>query len=105
MAIKVTKISPPNLGSIPDKVIAHKTIDSFDWVNESTQVKGNTSREVMYDWIVNQRGSAYIYAGGENIFLFGTSTTSGEHYVRAAKNGEWVDDLLELSNSSSATSY
>lgn len=97
MAIKVIKITPPNLGSTSDKVIAHKTIDSFGWVNESTQTTGDTSRETMYDWIVNQRGSAYINIEGENIFLFGASTPSGEHYVRAAKDGKWSDDLLKLS--------
>ena len=95
--IKVIKISPSDLGTISDKVLAHKAIEFFDWVNDVTQEKGKSTREVMYNWIVNQKGTAYISVGGENIFLFGASTVSGEHYVRAAKNGEWSDDLLSLS--------
>lgn len=97
MAIKVIKITPPNLGSISDKISAHKSIDSFQWVNEGTQATGNTPREIMYNWLVNQKGSAYINVSGENIFLFGAVTSLGEHYIRAAKNGEWSDDLLTLS--------
>ena len=98
MAIKVIKITPPNLKGL-DPIIAHKTIDTFEWVNETTQKKGQTSREEMYNWLVNQKGSAYITIGGENIFLFGAITPIGEKYVRAAKNGDWSNDLLELSQS------
>jgi hypothetical protein len=83
-----------------DKIAAHRAIESFEWVNDRTQTAGNTPKEAMYNWIVNQRGSAYINVDRENIFLFGVSTTPGDHYIRAAKNNTWTDDLLKLAGES-----
>lgn len=108
MPIKITRISPPYAGTTPPEsevlaIQAHKTIDIFEWVNEKTQVKNNSTRKILYNWLVNQGGSAYISKGGENIYVFGTTAPTGEHYIRAAKDGVWTNDLLSLSPQKTST--
>ncbi len=98
MAIKVIKIEPANLGIAGDPIAAHKAVEWFVWVNESNQTSGKTSRKDMYNWIVNQKGQAYINVGGQTARLFGALSQTGEQYIQAAKDGKWVNDLLELSD-------
>lgn len=75
----------------------HLGIVSFRWINEQTQQSGMTDLHAMYDWIVNKTGRAYINdKEGNPVYLFGATTSSGEKYIRAAKDQTWTNDLLEI---------
>lgn len=76
----------------------HLGIISFRWVNEQTQVTGETGLAGMYDWIVNKKGQAYIRdAQGTPVYIFGAiSSPSGQPYIRTIKDGVWTDDLLDI---------
>lgn len=75
----------------------HMGIALFRWVNEQAQSTGETSRLGMYNWIVNKKGQAYIRdAQGNRVYIFAVVSPSGQLYLRAAKDGVWSDDLLEV---------
>src|SRR5579864_6574969 len=98
MAVKIVCIKRETGAPIENSEAAHATIQSFGWVQEQTQRTGTTSRENMYDWLVNKKGRAYIIdpAGGETIYVFGRVSASGNKVVMAAKGGNWTSDLLTL---------
>lgn len=96
MAIRILTVTKdPNPSA--DPISAHVNIRDFQWVNEQTQNKGSSTREVMYDWIVNKKGSAYVKSlEGDLIYLFGAISPNGDRYVRGILNGVWNDILLRL---------
>lgn len=101
MAIRIIEIRPLGPTTIPTdpeaQIAAHVAIQELKWINDQTQVRGITPREGIYNWIVNQKGSAYIRKEtGVNVFLFGASTSNNDHYVRTLDNGTWTNDLLSL---------
>lgn len=72
-------------------------ITSFGWVNESTEVRGSTTRLVMYDFIVNKGGVAYVKDGvGRITNLIGAITPTGTKYVKTLPNDTPDDNLLKL---------
>jgi len=95
MAVKITAIKPKLSPRLTDPVLAHLSIDSFQWVNDQTQQRGVSSRALMFDWIVNKNGKAYIKKEEKTILVYGANSPNGQ-YIRALDNGEWVDDLLDL---------
>jgi hypothetical protein len=100
MAIRITKVKPENLPV--NKLEAHLAMQSFVWLNEQTQQAGEATRESMYDWIENKNGKAYIkdLTTGDNIYIFGAATPTGQHYIRTAENKEWTDRLIDLGKQS-----
>lgn len=99
MAVKIIEIAPkPNTTVVSgDKVLAHLSIKDFKWVNEQTLQSGVSSLEIMFDWIVNKKGVAFIKVGEETIFVYGAYSPSGKKpYLRCLKNGNWTNELLDL---------
>jgi hypothetical protein len=75
----------------------HLAIVLFRWVNEQTQVTGQTDPLGMYDWMVNKKGQAYIRSDqGNTIYVFARTSSTGQPYLQAAKDGVWTDDLLNV---------
>lgn len=93
MAIRITAIRKDN-GNHENP---HLGITFFRWVNEQTQASGDTSREAMYDWIVNKKGTAYVQdQTGNRAYVYGAISPFGNPYVRTAANKTWTDNLLQL---------
>jgi hypothetical protein len=91
--IKITGIKTAS-GQFEDP---HLSIVSFKWVNEQDQKTGETARQSMYDWIVNKKGKAYLVdQQGNTVYLFGVVSSSGQTYIKAAKDGAWTEDLLQV---------
>lgn len=100
MVIKITRVRSENRPT--DRLEAHVAMKSFVWLNEQTQQTGEATRDNMYDWIVNKKGKAYIknQTTGENIYIFGAVTLTGQRYIRTAENGVWTDGLIDLERQS-----
>jgi len=96
MAIKIIEISPKTTPTPSDKVVAHLAIQNFKWINEQNLQTGVSSLAVMFDWIVNKKGVAYVRKDNDIIPVFGANTINGKSYLRCLKNGSWSDELLEL---------
>lgn len=93
--IRITRITPKPVSNPTDKISAHLSISNFEWINEQNQKTGTSSRDLMFDWIVNKKGRAYIKKEDKNIFIFGANAPAGQ-YIRSIEDGKWTDDLLEL---------
>lgn len=94
MAVRITCIKKETGGTYSNP---HLAIRGVSWINEQTQVTGYSSKEVMYDWIVNKNGSAYVRdPQGNSIYVFGIVSDTGEKYIRTINNKNWSDDLLGL---------
>lgn len=97
MAVRIIEIAPkPDLREGGDPVAAHLSIRSFKWVNEQSQNTGTSSLEVMFNWIVNEKGGAYIKLAADIIPVFGAVSPSGQKYLRCIRNQQWTNDLLSL---------
>jgi hypothetical protein len=99
MAIRITKVtSPIPQSQAQDSIAAHRAILTFEWVNDQTQAKGVSTREALYNWVVNQKGQAYFVDNEDkqNVYVFGVDSPPGEHWLRAIKDGKWNDGLLKL---------
>ncbi len=95
-AIKITAITPKPGTPASDPVSAHLSIENFEWVNEQNQQTGRSSRALMFDWIVNKKGRAYIKKNdGKVVFIFGANAPTGQ-YIRSVEDGKWTDELLSL---------
>ena len=75
----------------------HVAISYLGWLNEETNESGKSSREVMYDWIKNKNGYAYVRDSYGNTARVGAAETSrGTKYVRTHRDKTWTDNLLAL---------
>lgn len=93
MSVRITCIKKDN--DNPEN--PHLSIKSFNWINEQSGVTGESTLPVMYDWVVNKGGKAYIRnSQGILIYLFGALTPSGTPYLRAVHDKKWTDDLIKL---------
>ncbi len=93
MSVRITCIKKDN-GNHENPYVA---IESFGWLNEQNQSSGESTREVMYDWIVNKDGVAYVRdAAGNVAFVYGATSARGNHYLRTRKDDVWTDNLLRL---------
>lgn len=95
MPIRITGINPKPANSAGDSVSSHLAIESFKWTNAQSLKTGISSREIMFDWIVNKKGTAYISKNEEVIIVLGAESPAGR-YIRAVKEGKWTNDLLDL---------
>jgi hypothetical protein len=85
----------------------HRTSDEYDnpylainslmWIDDNTQNRGITTRDVLFDWI-NDNGMAYVLDEQGNKFRLLTATTKGGlKYVRTVFDETKSDRLLSLS--------
>jgi hypothetical protein len=72
-------------------------INSLMWIDDHTQNRGITTRDVLFDWI-NDNGLAYILDDeGNKSKLLTATTKSGLKYVRTVFDETKSDRLLSLS--------
>ena len=72
------------------------SINSLMWVDDNTQNRGITTRDVLFDWI-NDNGTAYILdEEGNKAKLLTATTQNGYKYVKTAFDETKSDKLLNL---------
>ena len=96
MAVRITHIFPKSDSVSADKIAAHLSIENFKWINEQDFQIGTTPLVSMFDWIVNNKGVAYVKKGDTIIPVLGAVSKTGKKYIRCLKDGTWSDELLEL---------
>lgn len=97
MAVKITCIKKDG-GNHENPYTA---ISSMKWLNESTNQTGVSSRMEMYDFVVNQNGTAYVKdAYGNMANLMGAISPKGTKYVKTYADSVTSDNLLKLSECS-----
>lgn len=97
MAVRIIKIKPkPNLNPSSDGVSEHLSIEKFQWTNEENQQSGITTRALMFDWIVNKKGKAYVRKPDSTTVPIYGATSTGQQYIRSIENRKWTDELLSL---------
>lgn len=74
----------------------HVAISSLGWVNEQTNEKGNSTRDVMHDW-VKGGGQGYVRdAKGDVAYLIAEVSPRGTKFVKTKPDGTKADNLLSL---------
>jgi len=72
-------------------------INSLMWIDDHTQNRGITTRDVLFDWI-NDNGIAYVLDEQGNKFRLLTAITNGGlKYLRTVFDETESDRLLSLS--------
>jgi len=71
-------------------------ISSFGWINESTNSKGTSSREQIYDWVVDG-GYGYVKDSiGNTARLIAEISPRGTKFVKTVPDDVKSDNLLKL---------
>jgi len=71
-------------------------IATFGWINESTSSRGTSSREQIYDWVVNG-GYGYVKdSRGDTARLIAEISPRGTKYVKTIPDNTVLDNLLKL---------
>lgn len=91
MAIRITCINKAN-GQHENPYVA---ISHLGWVNEATNERGWSTRELMYDWI-KTGGHAYVQAGTARADVITAESPRGTKYVRTRADSTDRDNLLKL---------
>ena len=92
MSVKITCIKKDN-GNHENPYAA---ISSLNWINESTQKSGTSTREQMYDF-VNEGNEAYVIdASGNKAKLEAKLTVNKTKYVKTIADDVKSDNLLKL---------
>lgn len=92
MGVRITCIKKSN-GQHENPYVA---IESLGWTNEATGERNSSTREQMYDWVVNKNGEAYVTAGGARARLVGQVSARGTRYVKTVADSTDRDNLLKL---------
>jgi hypothetical protein len=92
MAVRITCINKAN-GEHENPYVA---IQLLGWINEQTEQAGKSSREDVYDFVVNKGGRAYVTAGGVTADLIGMVSQRGTRYVKSRADFTQNDNLLKL---------
>jgi hypothetical protein len=71
-------------------------ISYLQWIEDGAANTGESSREEMYDWIVNKGGYAYVQSGLSKTKLIGAISPRGTRYVKTEANETEKDNLLKL---------
>jgi len=72
-------------------------IESLGWVDPADGRRGQSTREEMYDWVVNKNGFAYVQdIFGNRAKLIGATSPRGNHYVKTVADETKTDNLLKL---------
>ncbi len=97
MAIQIVGVEPVTNTFSADAVADHLKMVDFVWIDEVSSRRGVSPRDVMYDWIVNNQGKAFVKkANGERAYVFGAISSDGKKYIRTAENKIWTNELMEL---------
>ncbi len=98
MGVKIIEIAPKVSVDSNNVILAHSSIQDFKWINEETSDVGISNLPIMFDWVVNKKGYAYVRIGDSTskIRVFGAMSPTGQKYLRCFNNGDWSDELLEL---------
>jgi hypothetical protein len=71
-------------------------INSLMWIDDSTQNRGISTRDVLFDWI-NDNGTAYVVdEKGNKTILLTAVTQNGYKYVKTVCDDSKPDELLNL---------
>lgn len=93
MAIRITCINKAQ-GYHQDP---HVAISELGWMNEATGETGKSSRLVIYDWLKNKGGVAYVTDRfGNKAYLYPRENAYGTQYVQTIADRVWTDNLLSL---------
>jgi hypothetical protein len=92
MAVRITCINK-DAGNHENPYVA---IQRFGWTNEQTGKSGRSTRDEMYDWVVNKKGEAYVTAGGARARLIGQVSPRGTRFLKTVADGTDRDNLLKL---------
>ena len=93
MAVRITCINKSN-GYHADP---HHAIEDFGWVNEETRASGVSTRAQMYDFLKNQKGSAYVVdSRGNKAHAYARENARGTQFVQTYADNVWTDNLLAL---------
>ena len=92
MAVRITCIKKDN-GQHENPYVA---IESLGWTNEANGERNRSTREQMYDFVVNQNGEAYVTAGSVRARLIGQVSPRGTRYVKTVADSTDRDNLLKL---------
>jgi hypothetical protein len=75
----------------------HHAISDLGWINEQTGETGRSTRLVMYDWLKNKNGAAYVTDRlGNKAYLYPRENANGTKYVQTYADRVWTDNLLSL---------
>jgi len=75
----------------------HHAIERLGWVEDGTAKTGNNTRLEVYDWIKDQKGSAYVLDSRRNKAYVGTRENAhGTKYLQTYADQVWTDNLLAL---------
>jgi hypothetical protein len=75
----------------------HHAIQHLGWVEDGTAKAGNNTRLEVYDWIKDQKGSAYVLDFRRNKAYVGTRENAhGTKYLQTYADQVWTDNLLAL---------
>lgn len=92
MPIRITGIHSTN----HDFDNPYLAINALAWIDDHTQNRGITTRDVLFDWI-NDNGLAYILdEEGNKAKLLTATTKNGYKYVKTAFDETKSDKLLNL---------
>lgn len=93
MAVRITCIKKDG-GNHENPYVA---ITSLNWINETTQAKGTTTREDMYKFVKIDNGQAYVVGTGNvKAYLIGEESPKGTKYVKTKPDHTTTDNLLQL---------
>jgi hypothetical protein len=73
----------------------HEHIASVRWNKPGTNESGQSTREVMVDWIRNKSGVAHVRGNDGSVSTVGVVNASPP-YIRTHADGNWNDNLLAL---------
>ena len=92
MPLRITGVNSNN-GEYDNPYLA---INSLVWIDDHTQNRGITTRDVLFDWI-NDNGTAYVLdEEGNKAKLLTATTKNGYKYVKTAFDESKPDKLLNL---------
>ena len=74
----------------------HHAISNLGWIEDGTGKTGNNTR-LIYDWIKNENGTAYVLDPRGNKAFVGTrENANGTKYLQTYADQVWTDNLLAL---------
>jgi hypothetical protein len=92
MTVRISCINKANgLHENPYVAISH-----LNWVQDETGKTGRSTREEMYTFVEDQKGTAYVQSGSSRAVLMGAVSARGTNYVKTVANDTSRDNLLKL---------
>ena len=92
MTFRITCINKAN-GRHENPYVA---ISHLGWVNDATGETGRSTRDEMYDFVVNKKGEAYVLVAAAQARLIGQTSLRGTKYVKTVADSTERDNLLKL---------